>query len=154
MPLLEASLREAHRICAPRALVIDMTPPLGSCVGDPDALHQLLRLLFFSAVDRSPDTATISFSAGWRDNVVVISISDDGPGLPRARLSRLFDVRGPSADSAQDAGLIVAGAIVRAHGGSIQAEPIEPHGVRIRALVPTAAEGAMRAVVVGDQRNA
>jgi signal transduction histidine kinase len=69
---------------------------------------------------------------------VRIVVRDDGPGMPRAKLQRLFDhddVQGPSA-----LGLLLVQDIVAAHGGRIDVESTTDsfaHGTSVMLTLPT-----------------
>jgi histidine kinase len=76
-------------------------------------------------------------------DTVSIGVEDDGPGIPNAELTYVFDrfYRGVSArdqGSGSGLGLTIAHRIVTDAGGTIAAEPVAPNGTRIVAQLPLA----------------
>ncbi len=69
-------------------------------------------------------------------------IQDDGPGLPEGDPARLFELfaRGNIEDSVTGVGLGLAlcALIVKAHGGTLHAERVAPHGARFVLTLPSA----------------
>jgi len=67
----------------------------------------------------------IVVSARQRDNTILISVSDEGPGIPAEHLSKVFE-RYWQAEETKRAGLglglAIAKGIVEAHGGKIWVE--------------------------------
>lgn len=74
----------------------------------------------------------------------VVSVSDDGPGLPEDRLAAVFDpfVRGDDSRSSDTGGaglgLSIARTIVEAHGGTIGLANRQPRGLVATARLPLA----------------
>jgi two-component system sensor histidine kinase KdpD len=75
---------------------------------------------------------------------VQVSVEDDGPGLPAGDPARLFDKfqrgSGEGAVVGVGLGLAICQAIVRAHGGEIEAQRREGGGARFVFTLP-AVEG-------------
>ncbi|MCL4464559.1 MAG: HAMP domain-containing histidine kinase [Chloroflexi bacterium] len=98
----------------------------GSLVGvwDCDRLGQVLSNLIRNAVNYSPEGGEIRVSLGATDSRAAVSVTDQGVGIaaedlprlfrPYSRLERTLAVKGTGL------GLVIAKAIVEAHGGSIQ----------------------------------
>lgn len=74
----------------------------------------------------------------------VLTVSDDGPGIPEADLPRLFDrfYRADSSRTRQSGGaglgLAIVRAIVAAHAGTITAENRAEGGSRFTVRLPSA----------------
>jgi two-component system, OmpR family, sensor kinase len=96
-------------------------------IGDRRALHQVLANLLTNARTHTPNGTTILTTVHSRQpDRLVITVTDDGPGIPADILPRIFDrfVRADNARSGADGsglGLSIVAAIVSAHGGSVQA---------------------------------
>lgn len=58
---------------------------------DPAKLQDVLRNLVENAVNYSPEGSTIRLEATRRERQLVVTISDDGPGIPEADLERIFE---------------------------------------------------------------
>lgn len=101
----------------------DLTPT--RLTGDADALTRVLRNLLENAVRHAHSRVEVSVSAA--DGVVLLRVSDDGPGIPAEDRARVFDrfVRLDSDRSrtggGSGLGLAIVAEIVSAHGGSVNA---------------------------------
>ena len=74
----------------------------------------------------------------------LLKVQDQGPGIPRARLSRLFEAYSPgrkSGVSGLGLGLYIAKGVVEAHGGSLRAESRPGEGSTFFVSLPVAAPG-------------
>ena len=70
---------------------------------------------------------------------MVVTVADQGPGIPPELFPRLFDrfARGPDS-SGLGLGLYLAGRIVSAHGGTLSADPGPLLGARFQMKLPLA----------------
>jgi two-component system phosphate regulon sensor histidine kinase PhoR len=59
--------------------------------GDPAKLHDALRNLLENATNYSPEGSAIVMSAERRDDRIVLTVKDEGPGIPEADLPRVFE---------------------------------------------------------------
>jgi two-component system sensor histidine kinase ChvG len=88
----------------------------------------VLRNLISNAVTFSPEGGTIGLTA-WRDgDQVVITVSDEGPGIPEGKERAIFDrfyserPEGEKFGTHSGLGLSISRQIVEAHRGTILAE--------------------------------
>lgn len=84
-------------------------------------------------------------AAKRRDDRILVSVEDDGPGVPDELVPHLFEpfVRGPAArGDGTGLGLTITRRLVEALGGTIVYEPRDPNGARFGVWVPAAAETA------------
>ena len=58
---------------------------------DPTKLHDVLRNLIANAVTYSPERTTIRIETALRESSVMVSVVDQGPGIPDEDLSRVFE---------------------------------------------------------------
>jgi two-component system OmpR family sensor kinase len=110
---------------------------------DPNRIRQALENLLSNAIKFSPAGAAVvveldveATDAGcW----AVVTISDQGPGIPPELFPRLFDrfARGPGS-SGLGIGLYLASRIVAAHGGTLTADPTPIIGARFQMKLPLA----------------
>jgi two-component system OmpR family sensor kinase len=108
---------------------------------DPNRIRQALENLLSNAIKFSPPGAAVlveldveSTGAGcW----AVVTVSDQGPGIPPELFPRLFDrfARGPGS-SGLGIGLYLASRIVAAHGGTLTADPTPTTGARFQMKLP------------------
>ena len=69
------------------------------------------------------------------DSRVVISVEDNGPGVPNDVLSKIFDPYFSTKSSGTGLGLAIARKAVEEHGGHIHAENLNP-GLRVSIELP------------------
>jgi two-component system phosphate regulon sensor histidine kinase PhoR len=98
--------------------------------GDPAKLHDALHNLVENAVNYAPEGSTIVMTAERSDSRVVLSVADEGPGIPEADLPRVFErfyrVDKARARTARDPagtglGLAIVKHLVALHGGRVTA---------------------------------
>jgi signal transduction histidine kinase len=103
----------------------EFSPDLGYASFDPRRIRQALEILLDNAFTFSDPGSTILIRAERLADGLEFSISDNGPGMPREELERIFRpfVRGQNRPTGGEQryglGLAVCKAIVEAHGGSI-----------------------------------
>jgi signal transduction histidine kinase len=103
-------------------------------------LAQTLDVLLDNAIRYAGENATVT--AGWRlrDGHAVLTVSDDGPGLPEDELAlatgRFWRARRPDGPRGTGLGLAIASGHVSAHGGSLELCPARPHGLQVRVRLP------------------
>jgi two-component system sensor histidine kinase KdpD len=95
---------------------------------DATLAEQAIGNVIGNAVMHTPSSTHVVVDAFVTPNEVVLSVTDDGPGIPAQALPRVFDkfIRADvtQADGGQGTGLglAIAKGIMEAHGGSITAE--------------------------------
>jgi PAS domain S-box-containing protein len=109
---------------------------------DPDRLLQVLTNLLSNAVKFSPVGATVSVTLREGSSGVVISVIDQGRGIPADKLDTIFDrfQQVDASDSRQKGGsglgLAICRTIVQQHGGHIWAERNSVVGSTFRVKLP------------------
>jgi signal transduction histidine kinase len=148
--LAELSETVAARYAAARVCVA-VAEPAGPCLvaGDRDAVDRLLVNLIDNAVRyaKSQVTVTVRREDAWG----VLTVTDDGPGIPEADLERVFDrfarlddARSRDGDETGGAGLglAIVRATAQAYGGTAHLEPAdqaaEPPGLHAVVRLPAA----------------
>jgi signal transduction histidine kinase len=104
--------------------------------GDPDRLHQVVSNLVDNAIRHSPDGGRVTVTAYEKDDRFSIEVGDEGPGIPAADATRVFERFYRSEDGGTGLGLAIARWIVDLHGGEIKAESAEPRGCRMVVALP------------------
>lgn len=84
---------------------------------------------------------------------VILSVVDNGPGIPRHLLARIFDPFHTTKEAGTGLGLGISSTIVRDHGGKIWAESEEGRGAAFFVQLPRTERGA-RAPVPKPKREA
>lgn len=104
---------------------------------DPGALRQIVLNLLDNAVKYGPERQTISVRVVRGGDEVVISVDDEGPGIPPADRRRVFepferlDRRGSPKTSGAGIGLAVVRDLVIAHAGRVWIEDAPTGGARV-----------------------
>jgi two-component system phosphate regulon sensor histidine kinase PhoR len=115
-PAIEA---KGHRV------VVDVPEEACRVSADPAKLHDVLRNLVENAVNYSPDGAEIRLAAARRDSACAMTVSDSGPGLPPADLTRVFErfyrVDKSRSRPGTGLGLAIVKHLVELHGGTVTA---------------------------------
>lgn len=115
----EAAAQEQHKSFEYR-LPASALPVLG----DVDRLQQVFSNLVGNALKYTPPGGTVVLSATVDGGSAVVSVQDEGEGIPSDRLPRIFDLfqRATTTGSGLGVGLAVVKALVTAHGGTVTAE--------------------------------
>lgn len=115
--------------------------PLMSMV-DSGALRRALRNLLENAVKYSPPGATVHLQAGEEPACFLLSVRDEGPGVPAAERAAIFQrfVRGREAQEKRirgtGIGLALVKSIVEAHGGQIVLDSAPGQGSTFILRIP------------------
>jgi signal transduction histidine kinase len=122
-------VRARHgREAAARGIAITSTVSAGADTlrGDPDRLEQAVQNLVANALRHTPDGGKIELRAERDGGDLVMTVRDNGTGIPPEHLPHIFD-RFYKADSSRRAasgsglGLSIVKAVVERHGGTITA---------------------------------
>ncbi|ATB43996.1 two-component sensor histidine kinase [Cystobacter fuscus] len=109
--------------------------------GDPTRLTQVLTNLLNNAIKYSPRGGCVRVLLAQSQEEVMLSVSDEGVGVPPGEYERIFEpFRRSSGSSAEipgvGLGLSVSRRIVRAHGGDIEVESQVGAGSTFRVRLP------------------
>ena len=109
---------------------------------DTDKLTQVIDNIISNAMKYSPDGGNVHFGFTVHDTMLKVMISDDGMGIPKENVGRIFD-RFYRVDRARarsmggtGLGLAIAQEMIEAHGGKIWAESEEGVGTTIFFTLP------------------
>ena len=99
---------------------------------------QLLRV--FENLGRNARQAganLVRIMAKIEDDIVVVDMTDDGPGMADKALEHMFQpFAGSTRDGGTGLGLVIAREIIRAHGGEIELAGTGPEGTWFRLRLP------------------
>ena len=116
---------------------------LGRVTADPDRLEQVLGNLVDNAIKYGRSEGAVAVKARPLDNgQVEVSVQDDGPGIPRESLERIFErfYRVDKARSREQGGtglgLSIVKHIVQSHGGKVWATSEPGHGASFFFTLP------------------
>jgi two-component system phosphate regulon sensor histidine kinase PhoR len=131
-PLIEGKTQHVSITVAPDAATVQ---------ADPAKLHDVIRNLVENAVNYSPERASVHLAAHRRPGCVEIVVSDSGPGIPPADLTRVFE-RFYRVDKARarpggtGLGLAIVRHLVELHGGTVKAENGSTGGAMFTVTLP------------------
>ena len=124
-------------------IVLDVAPDLSPIRVDRTRLQEALYNLFDNAVKYSREQSEIRLSARCRDGEIELRVSDDGIGIAKEDLPRIFErfyradkARGPDEVRGTGLGLAIVKHIAQLHGGHVEAESELGKGTTIRMLLP------------------
>lgn len=140
---------ELHHLVARVAATVDLGDRTLHLEGDPldvdldvPKFERTVQLLLDNVVKHAPAARWVEVRWGPLDDDVVLSVHDDGPGLPDGVLDRIFVpfVQGEPATRAPSPGLGIGLTLVaqfaRLHGGDVAATNHAEGGAEIRVRVP------------------
>ena len=140
---VELVVREAllrGMLLSPRRNVVEVEPGL-LAMADPERLLQVLTNLITNSVQHAGEDATLTLRAQARAGEVAIEVSDDGRGISRSDLSKVFDrlYRGASSGSpGVGLGLSIASSLTEAMRGRIEVESEVGRGTTFRVILAAA----------------
>jgi two-component system, OmpR family, sensor kinase len=115
--------------------------------GDGHRLHQVLANLMSNAARHTPSGTTVTVALAAAADLVRLSVTDDGPGIPADLQPTLFErfVRGDSSRSraagSTGLGLAIVDAVTAAQGGSVSVSS-KPGRTRFLITLPRLADPA------------
>ncbi len=139
--------------------------------GDPTRLSQVVSNLLQNAAKFTPRGGRVVVAVGAEERQAVVRVRDNGAGLSRESLSRLFEPFTQDARTRERStaglglGLALVKGLVELHGGSVQASSEGPgKGAEFTIRLPLraqpesaaerAAQPAIRVLVIEDNRDA
>lgn len=139
---------------APRVQVLEDSSPKGAgelvVFGLESRIGQVFRNLIGNAVSFSPPQGIIGIRAGRQGRYVIVTVEDQGPGIPPGKESAIFGrfyserPEGEKFGTHSGLGLSISKTIVEGHRGQIYAENVigddgSVRGARFVVLLPAAA---------------
>lgn len=145
--LIEPLLRRVVEAMAPKlaGLTVTMQPggTLPPVEGDPDRIEQVLRNLLENAGKYVPAGGHVMVQARTEPAAIVVTVADDGPGIPANQIDRVFerfhrvdDVSSPT--SGVGLGLYLSRHLVEAHGGHLWVDSLPGKGSAFSFSLPCA----------------
>ncbi len=130
------------RVGGDHTVMIEPNPEILMVRADAKLIVQVLVNLIGNALKYTPPGSTIRLSAKRTENMAVISVADDGPGVLPQDKEQVFDmffVGGNAASAGRKSlglGLALCRTIVNAHGGEIRVEDNSPRGAVFSFTLP------------------
>ncbi len=124
------------------AFTMDVPPDAATLVADPDAVRQVLTNLLDNSLRYTAAGGTIAARSRARDGGIELSVADDGAGIAREHLPRIFerfyrvDASRSREEGGTGLGLSIVKHLLEAHGGRVAAESELGRGTLIRCWFP------------------
>jgi two-component system, OmpR family, sensor histidine kinase KdpD len=103
-------------------------------------MEQILHNLITNVIQHTPEGTEMTIAADCRDEKLILSISDTGPGFPQADIQKVFDkfyrVKGSKAGGT-GLGLSIVKGFVEAHHGTVVLRNLPLLGAELSVEIPT-----------------
>jgi two-component system sensor histidine kinase KdpD len=140
--LVSLALRAGEARLAPCRIELQLPAGLPLILVEPTLIVQILGNLLENAAKYTPPGTTVTIGAAVQDENIVLTVADDGPGLPPGDPEQLFEKfqRGQSESNIVGVGLglAICRAAARLHGGDIRAANNPGGGARFEITLPVA----------------
>lgn len=124
--LVVDAVSDAHAAGPQHVWTLDLPEDEIQVVGDQARLHQVLANLLANARAHTPPGTKVTVSLATESETAVVRVTDEGPGIPAELLPHVFErfARGDTSRSraagSTGLGLAIVGAVVAAHGGTVE----------------------------------
>lgn len=133
-PVIDQSLASFDALFSEKGIKtkIDVAEESNRIIADRDRLVQILHNLLSNAINASPDGSKITIEAKVEDDMHVLSISDEGSGVPEGMEETIFNrfeaVSAQGRRQGAGLGLSIVKGFVELHGGSVRTESAGKRG--------------------------
>jgi two-component system sensor histidine kinase KdpD len=141
--LVTSALRKLRSVLADRQVTVALPDDLPRCCADPDLIEMVVSQLLGNAAKYSEPLGPIRLSAEADGSSVIVSVADQGPGIPEDQQSQLFEkfYRAPGVRDhipGTGMGLAIMRQVVEAHAGKIWVTSEPGQGSRFCFSLPVA----------------
>jgi signal transduction histidine kinase len=142
-PILEETLASFEDVAQEKRLrmTAEVQPNLPKAFCDRDRILQVMSNLVGNATKVTAEGGQVTLRVEARERELLFSVADDGPGIRKEDLERLFESYWRSQDAGYKGtglGLAIARGIVDAHGGRIWPESVLGRGATFWFTIPIA----------------
>ena len=125
-------------------LVSNLDDTLPPCLMDISRMQQVLLNLLMNGAQAIEKNGTIVISTRANQNHIIIEIEDDGPGIKKEILDKIFDPFFSTKEPGQGTGLglSVSYGIIHEHDGDIRVQSTPGHGARFTITIPVTQENS------------
>ncbi len=123
-------------VSLPREIMVD---------ADSEKIRTVLRNLLENSIKYSlPDSRPVEVAAACDESTAVLTVTDDGPGVPAEDRATIFEPffrvnrSRTKAPSGYGLGLSICKRVIEAHGGTITLKPNTPRGCVFEVTLPLA----------------
>ncbi len=145
--LIRRAIEDLRPLADAQKHKIGYEPPEESLLimGDPNRLNSVMSNLLSNAIKFTDPGGQIGVAVSWDDDEAIVSVSDNGPGIPEDELPRVFEhlfrgraaVRDPNNPiEGTGLGLALAKTVIEQHGGRLWVESEEGRGSTFHFALP------------------
>ena len=137
--LLQSAIEIERDSIDGREIRLDVPQDIPLALVDHTLIEQAVAKLLANAGSHTPSRLPIEIDAEYRNEQLMISVSDRGPGLPNEAIDRAFEkfYRGDDRKTGGlGLGLSIARGFIEAHGGELTAENRDGGGARFVISLP------------------
>lgn len=142
---LDKVLEEAVRMFTPfmesREVKVEKVFFVSEISGDGEMLKQVFMNLIMNALQAMPEGGRIDLVMHREEGSVRVDIKDEGLGIKRENMEKIFDPFFSTKDSGTGLGLAISAKIMQAHGGYIKVESEENKGSTFGLCFPQGPQG-------------
>jgi PAS domain S-box-containing protein len=158
---LKEVLASALKVLATQAsakkqkFIVEIPSDLPDIECDPSRIVQVVSNLAGNAIKFTPASGTIRIKAHFESNLVIVSVSDTGPGISGDEIEKIFDRFWQSKETrhlGSGLGLSIVKGLVEAHGGKIWVESTLGVGTKFSFTLQTFTE-TRKVLTNTPQRN-
>lgn len=147
--IVRTGLMRAETLTRDHRVVVDIEPELPGVAVDSSAMTEVIYILLDNASNYAPRGTAIAVRASQGDaGMVRVTVSDEGPGIPRELRERVFErffriktlEVADARRSGAGLGLSIARRLVEAQGGRIWIDDGSGHGTIVALMLPAVPE--------------
>jgi signal transduction histidine kinase/DNA-binding response OmpR family regulator len=141
--MVERSFRTQAELLGSRNIHanIDLDRSIPEVSFDENQILQVLHNMIRNAGDSMPQGGALNLKTGREGDLVYLSITDSGSGIPPEILERLFDPFFTTKPDGTGLGLAVSKKIIDDHGGKIEVESQVGKGTQFKIFLPVQSSG-------------
>lgn len=123
---------------APKGYVINtrFDENVPDIMADGDMLYQAFLNLLINGMQAMPNGGSLTVAVGRKDQVVWVVIDDEGHGVPRQVMEKIWDPFFTTKEKGTGLGLGIVKNIIEAHGGTIRIGNRKETGARVTVTFP------------------
>lgn len=141
--VITEALHHINRKSTEHQIIVQNTAEFILVKIDVQLIVQVIINIIDNAIKYTPVGSHISITTEKKEDIVIVHISDDGPGIADEIKPRVFDMFYSGADQIADSrrslglGLSLCKSIINAHGGEISVSDNPPHGTIFTFTLPS-----------------
>ena len=118
------------------SLQFQLEENLPETICDYSQIKQVLINLIINAFDAIKGGGTVTVSSGLRDKTILMSVTDNGPGISSENIKKIFNPFFTTKTRGTGLGLAISQKIARWHGGDLVVESTLGEGCKFTLILP------------------